>query len=93
VELGPTGRHVHKHLWQLPIVEFDDRDALHKTLSDAGVRACEEAVQALEAPADRARAEGRGVSTRAARRHLREWLDRSELGRVIEDAVEELLAG
>ena len=83
-------RHLQKHLWKLPIPEFDDGNALHVEVSDAGKSAAEGAARELA----RLRQErGNDVSVRVARRELRAWLRSSEEGKRVEDVVEKLLGG
>lgn len=89
-QYGP--RHVHKHLWRLPIGAFDEGDPLHNTLAEAGVRASDDAARALEEMRAGAAAKGVPLSARVVRRELRRRLDEAELGRSIDAAVSELLA-
>ena len=80
---------MHKHLWKLPIPEYDDGNALHTDISDAGKSAADGAARELA----RLRQErGNDVGVRIARRELRKWLRTSEEGRHVEEAVGELLA-
>ena len=82
-------RHLHKHLWKLPIPEFDGSDELHSEISAAGAAAAEGAAQELA----RLRQErGEDVSVRIARRELRAWLRSSAEGKRVEAAVRRLLA-
>ena len=83
-------RDLHKHLWKLPIPEFDDADPLHAEISDAGRAAAAGAAQQLaELRAQR----GDNVSVTIARRELRAWLRNSPKGRAVEAAVARLLGG
>ena len=78
-------RHLHKHLWNLPIPRFDPGDALHLEVAAAGDAAAEGAAQQLD---------GRDALTSAtARKLLRQWLADSPEGREVERAVGALLAG
>ena len=82
-------RHLHKHLWKLPIPEYDADNALHADISDAGKSAAEGAARELA----RVRGErGKDVSVTIARRELRKWLRSSDEGMRVEDVVRELLA-
>ena len=82
-------RHLHKHLWKLPIPEFDADDPLHAEISDAGRAAAAGAAQRLsELRAQR----GDKVSVTIARRELRAWLRNSPQGAAAESAVTRLLA-
>ena len=82
-------RHLHKHLWKLPIPEYDGGNALHADISDAGKSAAEEAARQL---ARLRRERGNDVSVRIARRELRAWLRSSKEGKRVEQAVAQLLA-
>ena len=78
-------RHVHKHLWALPIPRFNPRDALHLEVAAAGDAAAEGAARQLEGQEE--------LSSAAARRIVRQWLADSPEGREVERAVGELLGG
>ena len=81
-------RHLHKHLWKLPIPEFDVGDALHLAVSDAGLAAAEGAARELTAlRQSRAR-----LTVTIARRELRKSLQSSKEGKAVEDTVTELLS-
>ena len=81
-------RHLQKHLWKLPIPEFDADDPLHAEISDAGRAAAAGAAQRLsELRAQR----GDNVSVTIARRELRAWLRTSPQGATTESTVTRLL--
>ncbi len=80
-------RHLHKHLWKLPIPEFDGGDALHVEVSEAGEAAARGAAARLSA----LREERDRVTVTIARRELRAWLRGSAEGRAVESAVGRLL--
>ena len=81
-------RHLQKHLWKLPIPEFDADDPLHVEISDAGRAAATGAAQRLaELRVER----GDNVSVTIARRELRAWLRTSPEGAAVEGAVGRLL--
>ena len=86
-------RDLHKHLWRLPIPEFDDSDSLHVELAEAGEAAAVGA-QALWAEI-RAERESKGQSTSVtvARREIRKWLSESSEGQRVEALVGRLLGG
>ena len=85
-------RDLHKHLWKLPIPEYDPNNALHAETSAAGKSASEGAARELaRLRADR-QASNRIFSVTVARRHLRAWLRASDEGLRVEQAVTELLA-
>ena len=82
-------RDLQKHLWRLPIPEYDGGNTLHADISDAGKSAAEGAACELT----RLRKErGNDVSVRIARRELRAWLRSSDEGKRVEEVVSELLA-
>ncbi len=80
-------RHLHKHLWKLPIPEFDSGNALHVRISQAGEAASQGAAKQL-ALLRQARDD---VSVTVARREIRKWLRESKEGKTVEEAVGELL--
>ena len=64
-------RDLHKHLWKLPIPEFDPENLLHATLAKAGGRLAAGVEERLaELRAER----GDGLTVTIARRELRKWL-------------------
>ncbi len=80
-------RHLHKHLWKLPIPEFDPKDALHANLSRLGRRAANEA-EATIAPW-----RSPDLTIRKARDILRhEWQPNSQTAQQIEESVRQLLS-
>ncbi len=80
-------RHLHKHLWKLPIPEYDTNNNLHTSISDAGRKASEGAAARLsELYEERER-----VTVTIARRELRSWLRGSDAGREVEGVVGRLL--
>lgn len=87
-----NSRHVQKHLWRLPIPEFDPDDDLHVEIAQAGADAAvgAEAVW-REIEAERVDA-GKSVSVTVARREIRAWLAESAEGRRVEELVGRLLS-
>ena len=83
-------RHLQKHLWKLPIPEFDGKNRLHARTARAGERAAAGAAKQLEQLRD---ARGDELTVTIARRELRKWLRTSNEGRAVEAAVSRLLAG
>ena len=81
-------RHLHKHLWKLPIPAFDAKNALHREVARAGKAAAAGAVRRLAA----LRNERGDVGVAIIRRELRAWLRGSRQGKAVEDAVGKLLA-
>ena len=85
-QFGP--RDLQKHLWRLPIPEFDAHDPLHAAISDSGAAATLGAqARLLALQSER----GPTVSWRIARRELRAWLTASPEGKAVEEQVETLL--
>ena len=81
-------RDLQKHLWRLPIPEFDGGDSLHVDVADAG----REAAQGVERELGnlRQRYPGR-LTVTIARREVRKWLRESAEGKRVEGVVGELL--
>ena len=80
-------RDLQKHLWKLPIPEFDTANSLHAEVSEAGnvaARGATEQLASLRRKRDR-------VTVTVARRELRKWLRESKEGKAVEEAVEKLL--
>ena len=76
---------MHKHLWRLPIPEYDDSDSLHVEIAQAG----EDAAAGAKALWDEIRAEreakGQSTSVTVARREIRKWLSESSEGQRVEE--------
>ncbi len=81
-------RDLHKHLWKLPIPEFDADDSLHISVSEAGEAAARGAAKQM----DQLRHDRGEVTVTVARRELRRWLRDCKEGEAVEKAVKELLA-
>ena len=78
-------RDLQKHLWKLPIPEYDADDESHARLSRLGKAAVAEARAVIDGLGDK-------VNDRAARQAMRHrWQVKSETARAIETAVGELL--
>ncbi len=84
-------RHLQKHLWKLPIAEFDRRQKLHLAVARAGERAAMGAAGELARLRERRAGEGKGATVTVARRELRRWLRAAAAGREAEAAVAALL--
>ena len=80
-------RDLEKHLWKLPIPEFDPTNPLHVEVSDAGEAAAGAAANQLT----QLHEERDRVTVTIARRELRKWLRTSPEGQAVEDAVGKLL--
>ena len=83
-------RHLQKHLWKLPIPEFDAGNPLHVTVSEAGRVAAEGAARQL---AQLRAVRRHNVSVTIARREIRKWLQDSSEGKTVERVVQSLLQG
>ena len=81
-------RHLQKHLWKLPIPEFDGSDLLHREIAEAGEAA---ALGSAERLAELRAERGDKLTVTIARRELRAWLRGSAEGAAVEDAVGRLL--
>ena len=82
-------RHLHKHLWKLPIPEFDPGNRRHVAIANAGEAAALGAALQLE----QLREQRDKVTVTVARRELRKWLRESKEGKVVEREVGRLLRG
>ena len=83
-------RDLHKHLWRLPIPEYDSGAQLHVDIAQAGASATTGAAAQLAALQS---ARGDHLTSNIARRELRKWLRDSDEGKAVETAVTMLLAG
>ena len=81
-------RHLQKHLWKLPIPEFDAGDVRHQAVAEAGARAASAASDRLS---ELRQEYGERLTVTIARRELRKWLRASAEGRAVEGVVESLL--
>ena len=86
-------RHVHKHLWRLPIPEYDESNDLHQEIAAAGASAAEAAKTVLAEVREEREASGKSFTITIARRELRRWLSESEEGQRVEGLVGRLLGG
>ena len=82
-------RHVQKHIWRLPIPEFDAADATHAAISDAG----RQAAVGVERELAKLREARPGFTVTIARREIRKWLRESVEGQRAEEVVGVLLGG
>ena len=82
-------RNLHKHLWKLPIPEYDAANPQHREIAEAG-RAAALAAQARLSELRAAR--GPRLTVTIARRELRAWLRSGPEGARVEGVVGELLA-
>ena len=85
-------RHLQKHLWKLPIPEYDPANPLHADISAAGKSASEGAARELSRLRADRNSTRRTFSVTVARRELRAWLRLSDDGRRVEEVVTKLLA-
>ncbi len=82
-------RDVHKHLWRLPIPEFDGADPMHVAVSDAG----RQAAVGVERELGDLRQRYARLTVTIARREIRKWLRESVEGKRVEEVVGVLLGG
>ena len=80
-------RDLQKHLWKLPIPEFDPANPLHVAVSEAGETAAVGAAQQLA----QLREQRDNVTVTIARREIRKWLRESDEGKAVEEVVAKLL--
>ena len=90
-QFGP--RDVHKHLWRLPIPEYDESNPLHVELAEAGAAAAAGAQQAWREARAELEAKKRSTAVAAARREILAWLAASDEGQRVESLVGRLLEG
>ena len=83
-------RHLQKHVWRLPIPEFDASNALHVEISEAGKAAAAGVAKQLDGVRQRW---GDKLTCAIARRESREWLKGSDEGKAVERVVGRLLGG
>ena len=82
-------RHVHKHVWRLPIPEFDALDPAHVAIADAG----RQAAVGVERELGNLRQRFPRLTVTIARREIRKWLRESVEGKRVEEVVGVLLGG
>ena len=83
-------RDLQKHLWKLPIPEFNPAEQLHITIAEAGAAVAAKAKAKLNELREK---RGDKLTVTIARRELRSWLRTSDEGNSVEDSVTKLLAG
>ena len=85
------GRNLKKHIWRLPIPEYDESDPLHREIAEAAAEAAQGAEAVLrDVRAQRAK-QGKATSITIARREIRVWLAVSPEGQRVERLVSDLL--
>ena len=82
-----------KHLWKLPIPEFDAGNYDHQAVAQAGAWAAESTAARLTALRAARATRAARLTVTIARRDLRAWLRDSRPGAVVEAAVEQLMTG
>ena len=85
-------RHVQKHLWRLPIPEYDDDSPLHRDIAAVAVEATAGATALLQEVQTARAAQGKPTTATIARREIRNWLAQSKEGARVEALVAQLLA-
>ena len=84
-------RDLHKHLWRLPIPEYDADNPLHQDIAAAAAATTQAAAAVLrESQSDRTAA-GKSTDVRVLRADLRTWLAQSAEGQQVERLVAQLL--
>ena len=84
-------RHLHKHLWRLPIPLFDPSDTLHCEIATAAAATARAAADVLNESRATRTAAGKSTATRELRADLRAWLAESDEGQRVERLVAQLL--
>jgi SAM-dependent methyltransferase len=79
---GKDERHIHKHVWELPIPKFDANDAVHVRIADIGGQ-LEKVVATFEID--------ESVHFSATRRHIRSFIMETSEGQELNDIVTELI--
>ena len=77
---GP--RYLHKHLWKLPIPEFDETKRMHSNIAKAGAAAAAATQIRLDIVRELQERQGDELTVALARRELRKWLRTSDEGKV-----------
>ena len=80
-------RDLQKHLWKLPIPEFDPNDDVHTAIANAGATAVTGSRKKLE---ELRKEKGNNLTVTIARREIRKWLRGSPEGRNVERTVRQL---
>ncbi|MCY3893943.1 MAG: N-6 DNA methylase, partial [Acidimicrobiaceae bacterium] len=88
-QYGP--RHLHTHLWKLPIPSYSESEDTHGELAKAAAEAAVGVAQ-LEAR-ERERRGVEALTTQTARKIARDWLVTSDAGVAVEEAVKRVLGG
>lgn len=89
-QFGP--RDLEKHLWRLPIPEYDDANDLHRAIAEAGAAAAVGAQTLWSDLRAEREAKGQSTSVTVARREIRKWLSQSSKGQRVEELVGRLLS-
>ena len=84
-------RDLHKHIWRLPIPEYDKAEALHRKIATAARNAAAGAERVLSDVRAQRDEQGKPTTVTVARREIRKWLEQSEEGREVERLVAQLL--
>ena len=83
-------RHLHKHMWKLPIPMYDEGFPLHRNLASAS----EAAAAGVQLELAKLREQrGDKLTVTIARREIRKWLRSSAEGKTVERLVGKLLGG
>ena len=79
---GKDERHIHKHVWELPIPEFDQANASHQRIAQLSAD-CESLVADFAIDPN--------LHFAASRRHIREYLQATDEGRELNELVFEMI--
>lgn len=84
-------RHLQKHLWRLPIPEYDNTDHIHTELASLGGELRIKSAEKWSVIRDGRVAKDKPVSANVARRELRKWLATNPKALQAETLVQQLL--
>ena len=84
-------RHLHKHLWRLPIPIYDNDNSLHANLSQLGNQLATEAATHLTNIRTTRASANKPTTINVARRELRKWLSTHPPAQQIEQLVDQIL--
>ena len=84
-------RHLQKHLWNLPIPEYDQELSLHVELASLGKALCSQTTEKLSEIQNMRLQQGGSIDTRYLRRQIRDWLRINTSAQQVETMVSRLL--
>ena len=85
-------RHLHKHLWRLPIPTYDSNNTLHTDLAALGSQLATEAATHLATIRTTRATENKPTTVTVARRELRQWLSTHPPAQEVEQLAARLIS-